>query len=208
GVEKPLFEGMLIAKEPENQGAHFPLSLLQEALDACTALARRVEHLEHDKRFESSADTIMEDVSNQGRMTEESDKDEATKVVNEEEKTEEEESSTNTPTETKSKDKGKGILVEEPKPMKKKQQVEMDEAFARKLQEELNQEINWEVAMEHVKQSAKESLYVKRYQVMKKRPVNALMYGQDNVWSMLNALIWSRCYNRRWLNNSKCVRSP
>nr|GFB49039.1 hypothetical protein [Tanacetum cinerariifolium] len=31
------------------QGANFPMSLLQEALDACAALARRVEHLEHDK---------------------------------------------------------------------------------------------------------------------------------------------------------------
>nr|GFD05506.1 hypothetical protein [Tanacetum cinerariifolium] len=30
-------------------GADFPMSLLQEALDACAALARRVEHLEHDK---------------------------------------------------------------------------------------------------------------------------------------------------------------
>nr|GEY67130.1 hypothetical protein [Tanacetum cinerariifolium] len=39
----------------------------------------------------------------------------------------EEESSEKTPTETKSKDKGKGILIEEPKPIKKKQQVEMDE---------------------------------------------------------------------------------
>nr|GEV16811.1 hypothetical protein [Tanacetum cinerariifolium] len=39
----------------------------------------------------------------------------------------EEESSEKTPTETKSKDKGKGILVEEPKPIKKKQQVKMDE---------------------------------------------------------------------------------
>nr|GEY50820.1 hypothetical protein [Tanacetum cinerariifolium] len=247
------------------QGAHFPLSLLQEALDACTALARCIKHLEHDKvtqdleilklksrvkklerankvkyvklrrlrkvetsqRIESSADTIMEDVSNQGRMIKESNKDdaEAAKVVNEQEETKEvrvnaanaqvegrqaeiyhidmdhaakvlsmkeeeepevqeavevvttaklitevvaaasgtvsaaavvytpvttttitpapvkvvvpatrrrrgviirdpaEESSTNTPAETKSKDKGKGILVEEPKPMKKKQQV-------------------------------------------------------------------------------------
>nr|GFC57953.1 hypothetical protein [Tanacetum cinerariifolium] len=39
----------------------------------------------------------------------------------------EEESSAKTPTETKSKDKGKGIIVEEPKPIKKKQQVELDE---------------------------------------------------------------------------------
>nr|GEX61816.1 hypothetical protein [Tanacetum cinerariifolium] len=120
GVETPLFEGMLVAREPEEQGdvdkqvnveeqgntnngakepvtavseddvenqfissptpppqqpqdipstsqaqsplpqpqssspaqphgADFPMSLLQEALDACAALARRVDHLEHDK---------------------------------------------------------------------------------------------------------------------------------------------------------------
>nr|GEV00606.1 hypothetical protein [Tanacetum cinerariifolium] len=49
------------------QGAHFPMSLLQEALDACVALTRHVKHLEHDKRIESSDDTLMEDVSNQGR---------------------------------------------------------------------------------------------------------------------------------------------
>nr|GEU67736.1 ribonuclease H-like domain-containing protein [Tanacetum cinerariifolium] len=292
------------------QGAHFPMSLLQNTLDACTALTRRVKHLEHDKvaqdlkilklksrvkklekankaksvklrrlrrvgtsqRIESSADTIIKDVSNQGRMTEESNKDDAkAKEVNEEteevrlnaanaqikgrqaeiyhididhaakvlsmqEEKEpevqeaveivtsaklitkvvvvvsgtvsatavipapvtaatvtpapvkvavpatrrrrgviirdpEEESSTNTPAETKPKDKGKGILVEEPKPLKKKQQVEMDEVFARKLQKELNQKIDWEVSMDHVKQSSKESSYVQRYQVMKKRPV-------------------------------------
>nr|GEU31430.1 hypothetical protein [Tanacetum cinerariifolium] len=66
----------------------------------------------------------------------------------------EEESTTITPVETK--DKVKGIMVEEPKLMKKKQQVELDEAFARKLHEELNQDIDWDVAMDHVKQKAKE----------------------------------------------------
>nr|GFB50310.1 hypothetical protein [Tanacetum cinerariifolium] len=34
------------------------------------------------------------------------------------------------------KDKGKGILVEDPKPMKKKDQIEMDAEYARKLQKE------------------------------------------------------------------------
>nr|GEY97192.1 hypothetical protein [Tanacetum cinerariifolium] len=68
----------------------------------------------------------------------------------------------------KSKDKGKGIMVEEPKPMKKKQQVEMDEAYARKLHEELNQGIDWDVAIEHVKQKAKEDPFIQRYQVIKK----------------------------------------
>nr|GEW67102.1 retrovirus-related Pol polyprotein from transposon TNT 1-94 [Tanacetum cinerariifolium] len=82
----------------------------------------------------------------------------------------EEESSAKTPTKTKSKDKGKGIMVEEPKLIKKKQQVELDDAYARKLQDEINQEIDWEVEMDHVKQKAKENPYVQMYQVMKKRP--------------------------------------
>nr|GFA29089.1 hypothetical protein [Tanacetum cinerariifolium] len=45
---------------------------------------------------------------------------------------------------------------EEPKPMKKKQLVEMDEAYTMKLYEELNQDIDWDVAIDHVKQKAKE----------------------------------------------------
>nr|GFD51514.1 hypothetical protein [Tanacetum cinerariifolium] len=35
------------------------------------------------------------------------------------------------------KDKGKGILIKDPKPMKKKDQIEMDAEYAKKLQEEL-----------------------------------------------------------------------
>nr|GEX58591.1 hypothetical protein [Tanacetum cinerariifolium] len=76
----------------------------------------------------------------------------------------EEESSAKNPNETTSKDKGKGILVEEPKPMKKKQQVELDEAYARKLQEEFNQDIDLEAAIDHVKQKAKEEPLIQRYQ--------------------------------------------
>nr|GEU38994.1 hypothetical protein [Tanacetum cinerariifolium] len=55
------------------------------------------------------------------------------------------------------KDKGKGILIEDPKPMKKKDQVEMDAEYAKKLQEELDKEheeaykqIDWNVALYHV----------------------------------------------------------
>nr|GEX29656.1 hypothetical protein [Tanacetum cinerariifolium] len=301
GVETTLFEGMLVAGKPEEQGdsdeqvqgndndaaqvqsplpqpqyltpaqpqgADFPMSLLQEALDACAALTRRVEHLEHDKvaqdlditklktrvkklerankvkalklrrlrkvgtsqRIESSDDTIMEDVSNQGRMIDELDRDEGVALMGEkdEEKKAEEvkviaddeqvkgrqadiyqididhaakvlsmqedepevkeavevvttpklitkvvaavsesvsaasaniaavPAATITAAPVKSKDKGKGIMVEEPKPMKKKQHVELDEAYARKLHEELNQDIDWDVAIDHVKQKAKE----------------------------------------------------
>nr|GEU34803.1 hypothetical protein [Tanacetum cinerariifolium] len=245
------------------------MSMLQEVLDTCAALTRRVEHLEHDKvaqnleitklktrvkklerankiktlklrrlrkvgtswRVDTSNDTVMKDVSNQGRMIDELDKDEGAVLMNEKEETKEvkdiieeepeiqevvevvttaklitevvaavsetvsvavvvptvtsvvvptvtvapvkvtvpstkqrrevvirdpkEESSAKTPTETKSKDKGKGIMVEESKPMKKKQQVELDEAYARKLHEELNKYIDWEVEIDHVKQKAK-----------------------------------------------------
>nr|GEX38848.1 hypothetical protein [Tanacetum cinerariifolium] len=69
-----------------------------------------------------------------------------------------EELHTDTPTETPTmKDKGKGILIEAPKPMKKKDQVEMDAEYAKKLQEELDKEheesyknINWNAALDHV----------------------------------------------------------
>nr|GEY30410.1 hypothetical protein [Tanacetum cinerariifolium] len=340
GVETPLFEGMLVAGEIEEQSdaeeqehenaaqegvtaavaVDFPLGLLQTALDTCAALTSRIEQLESDKvvqaleitklkkrvkrlekghkvkvfklnrlkkvgtsqRVNTSDDNIMEDVSNQGRMIDELDRDEGVALMgeNEEEKkakevkdivddaqvegrqaeiqaqiyqidmdhalkvlsmqedkpevqeavdvvttakliTEvvtaastpvsdasiiipaaepkvpaatitvapvrvvaastrrrkgvvitnpEEESTAKTPAETKSKDKGKGIMVEEPKPIKKKQQVELDEEYARRLHKELNKDIDWDTAIEHVKQKAKEDKSVQRYQVMKKRP--------------------------------------
>nr|GFA26460.1 hypothetical protein [Tanacetum cinerariifolium] len=70
----------------------------------------------------------------------------------------EEELHDDTPAETLSvKDKGKGILVKDPKPMKKKDQIEMDAEYSRKLQEELDKEneesfkkINWNTAFDHV----------------------------------------------------------
>nr|GFB45073.1 hypothetical protein [Tanacetum cinerariifolium] len=57
---------------------------------------------------------------------------------------------------TKVKDKGKGILIEAPRPLKKKDQIEMDAEYARKLQEEINKEheeayknIDWNAALDH-----------------------------------------------------------
>nr|GEY73138.1 hypothetical protein [Tanacetum cinerariifolium] len=88
----------------------------------------------------------------------------------------EEELHTDTPAETPTvKDKGKGILIEAPKPMKKKDQVEMDAEYAKKLQEELDKEheeaytnIDWNAALDHVQ--SKESQYIKRYNGIKKKP--------------------------------------
>nr|GEU36030.1 uncharacterized mitochondrial protein AtMg00810-like [Tanacetum cinerariifolium] len=249
---------------PPQQSQDLP-STSQESLDACTALTRRVEHLEYDKvaqaleitklkrrRIDTSEDTMMEDASNQGRMIDDLDKDDVVALMDdkEEEKKEEElkddqvqgrqaeiykidmdhaskvlsmqkdepaevqevvdvvttaklitevvtaASETVTAASTTisvaepqvpaaatttaalvrvvaastrrrkrvSKDKGKGIMVEEPKPLKKKQQVKMDAEYVRKLHEELNKDIDCDVAIEHVKQKAKEDPAVQRYQ--------------------------------------------
>nr|GFA69068.1 hypothetical protein [Tanacetum cinerariifolium] len=69
----------------------------------------------------------------------------------------EEELPLKTPDETpKVKDKGKGILVETPKPMKKKDQIELDAEYVKKLHEEINKDyeefsndINWDATMDH-----------------------------------------------------------
>nr|GEX61226.1 hypothetical protein [Tanacetum cinerariifolium] len=258
GVEMPLFEGMLVAGEPEEQGddvqdqsipsltpptpppqqpQDLP-STSQEALDACAALTRRVENLEHDKVAQALEITKLKKMVkklervNKGRMIADLDRDtdvalvddegtekkaedahvagdeqvkrrqaeiyqidmdHASKVLSMQEdepevqetvdvvttakliievvaavrvviRDPEEESTAIIPAETKSKDKGKGIMVEEPKPIKKKQQVKMDEEYARMLHEELKKDIDWSVAIDYVKQKAKEDSYVQRYQ--------------------------------------------
>nr|GEZ30690.1 hypothetical protein [Tanacetum cinerariifolium] len=72
--------------------------------------------------------------------------------------------------ETKSKDKGKGILVEEPKPLKKQDQIKQEEKYARELKAELNRIIDWDEVIDHVNRKAKEDKSVKRYQAMKRKP--------------------------------------
>nr|GEV36041.1 hypothetical protein [Tanacetum cinerariifolium] len=187
------------------------MSLLQEALDACVALTRRVEHLRYDKvaqaleitklkrkvkklekgnrvkvlklrrlkrigtsqRIDTSDDTVMDDESNQGRIIDEMDKDDAVEdepaevqevvdvVTTAKDPKEESTTSSIIPDETKSKGKGKEILLEEPKPLKKKEHVEMDEEYATKLHAELNKDIDWDVAIDHVKLKAKEDPAIK-----------------------------------------------
>nr|GFA34376.1 hypothetical protein [Tanacetum cinerariifolium] len=69
----------------------------------------------------------------------------------------EEELSSKTHAETpKLKDKGKGILIETPKPMNKKDQIDLDAKYARKLHkeinknhEEINKDIDWDAAIDH-----------------------------------------------------------
>nr|GEV63212.1 hypothetical protein [Tanacetum cinerariifolium] len=137
---------------------------------------RRLKKVETSQRIDTSKDTVMGDASNQGRIIDDLDKDdvvalmddkdedkkeEKAKVVEDDQvqgrrrkgvviKDPEEESTTIIPADTKCKDKGKGIMVEEPKPFKKKQQVEMDEEYATKLHVELNKDIDCDVAIDHL----------------------------------------------------------
>nr|GEY26456.1 putative ribonuclease H-like domain-containing protein [Tanacetum cinerariifolium] len=101
-----------------------------------------------------------------------------------------EESTTSTiiPSETKSKDKGKGILVEEPKPLKKQQQIKQDEKYAREIEAELNKNIYWDEAINHVNKTAKEDNAVKRYQAMKRKPQTEALARKNMMVYLKNAI--------------------
>nr|GEW44953.1 hypothetical protein [Tanacetum cinerariifolium] len=104
----------------------------------------------------------------------------------------EKELSFDTPAETpKVKDKGKGILIEALKPMKKKDQIELDAEYARKLQEEINKEheetyknIDWNAALDHVQ--SKEPHYIKRYHGMKKKPQTEFEARKNMIFYLKN----------------------
>nr|GFC92225.1 hypothetical protein [Tanacetum cinerariifolium]GFC92239.1 hypothetical protein [Tanacetum cinerariifolium] len=67
------------------------------------------------------------------------------------------------------KDKGKGIFVEDPKPMKKKDQISMDAEYVRKLQEE--EESHAQAKDVQAKNApAKGIQYIRRYHGYKKKP--------------------------------------
>nr|GEX28848.1 hypothetical protein [Tanacetum cinerariifolium] len=113
--------------------------------------------------------------------------------------------------ETKSKEKGKRIMVEEPKPLKKKPQIELDEEYARKLHEELNKDIDEDEAIDHVKLKAKVDPSVKRYQSMKRKPQtraqtrkNMMMYlknvAESRALQTINETPTEKAAKRRRLN--------
>nr|GEZ98493.1 hypothetical protein [Tanacetum cinerariifolium] len=94
----------------------------------------------------------------------------------------EEELHIDTPAETPTvKDKGKGILIEDPNPMTKKDQIEMDAEYAKKHQEELEKEheeaykqIDWNAAFDHVQ--AKETQFKKKPQSESEACKNMISY--------------------------------
>nr|GEY33388.1 putative ribonuclease H-like domain-containing protein [Tanacetum cinerariifolium] len=69
------------------------------------------------------------------------------------------------------KDKGKAILIEEPKPLKRQAQINLDEEVARQLEVELNVDINWNAIIEQVKRSERLHDAVMKYQTLKRKPL-------------------------------------
>nr|GFC08711.1 hypothetical protein [Tanacetum cinerariifolium] len=173
----------------------------QQVLNVCFALTKRVENLENDnaaqKLAEKQAEIYNLDLDHSSKVLSMQEDDSKVQEVVEPSipaaaltvvaaytrkrkgviiRDPEEELPLKTPAETpKVKDKGKGILVETPKPMKKKDQIELDAEYARKLHEEINRDefnkdIDWDAAMDHVNQKSNNPQYIKRYQGIKKRP--------------------------------------
>nr|GEY59413.1 hypothetical protein [Tanacetum cinerariifolium] len=126
------------------------------------------------QRVDTLEDNVMDDASNQERIIDELDKDDDAALMDdkEEDKKEEEDKVVENDQEDEPAEvqevvdvvttahcccsKQKKERSEEPKPLKKKQQIEMDEEYARKLHTELNKDIDWDVAIDHVNLKAKE----------------------------------------------------
>nr|GEZ65228.1 hypothetical protein [Tanacetum cinerariifolium] len=185
------------------QGAEFPTHI-QQVLNVCSALTKRVENLENDNAAQKLE--VVEVVTTAKLITDvvtaaASQVSAASVTISAAKpsipaaapivvaaytkrrkgviiRDPEEELPLKTPAETpKVKDKGKGILVEIPKPIKKKDQIELDAEYAKKFHEEINKDheefnkdIDWDAVMDHVNQKSKNPQYIKRYQGMKKRP--------------------------------------
>nr|GEU34402.1 hypothetical protein [Tanacetum cinerariifolium] len=120
----------------------------------------------------------------------------------------EEESTTSTiiPAKTKSKDKGKWILVEEPKPLKKKQQLEMDEQYAKELHAELNKDIDWDEAIGRVKRKAKEDPAMKKYQAMKRKPQTKAQTRKNMMMYLKNVVGFKMDYFKRIKDENRALQ--
>nr|GEZ19699.1 retrovirus-related Pol polyprotein from transposon TNT 1-94 [Tanacetum cinerariifolium] len=72
-------------------------------------------------------------------------------------------------------------LIEEPKSLKGKAQIEQDEAFTRQLEAELNADINWNAVMEQVKRSERLNDVVMKYQALKRKPLTEAQEVNEEV---------------------------
>nr|GEV26240.1 hypothetical protein [Tanacetum cinerariifolium] len=72
------------------------------------------------------------------------------------------------------------LITEEPKPLKKKQQIEQDEQYARELHAELNKDIDWDEAIDHVELKAKEDPALDYFKGMSYNDIHPIFEAKFN----------------------------
>nr|GEW91439.1 hypothetical protein [Tanacetum cinerariifolium] len=93
-------------------------------------------------------------------------------------------------TETKSKDKGKRIMIEEPKPLEKKQQIEMDEEYAR----------NCTKISSYKEKATDRSSSLKEHDDVLKEYIAFLLKTKEQIKETINETIAEKAAKRRKLN--------
>nr|GEY21309.1 hypothetical protein [Tanacetum cinerariifolium] len=193
--QSPQVQPPSLQPQPQQQAADFPMSLLQEVMDACAALTRRVENLEYDKvaqaleitmlkkrRVDTSDDTVMDDESNQGRMIAEMDQDDV--VVLKDDKEEDKEVADKDVEEAKE-DKTKPAKAQVPA-------ATLTVAPARVVAAP---------TIDHVKRKAKEDHSVKRYQVLKRKPQTEAQARKNMIMYLKNVAGFKMDYFKGMYND-------
>nr|GEX71748.1 hypothetical protein [Tanacetum cinerariifolium] len=92
------------------------------------------------------------------------------------------------------KDKGKAILIEEPKPLKRQAQIELDKEVARQMEVELNVDINWNAMIEQVKRSERLIDAVMKYQSLKRKPLTEAQARRNMIVYLKNMVGYKMDY--------------
>nr|GEX55488.1 hypothetical protein [Tanacetum cinerariifolium] len=95
----------------------------------------------------------------------------------------------------------KGILIEEPKSLKGQVQIEQDEAFARKLEPELNADVNWNAVIEQVKRSEGLNDAVMKYQALKRKPLTEAQERKTMIIYLKNMVGYKMNYFKGMTNS-------
>nr|GEV93940.1 hypothetical protein [Tanacetum cinerariifolium] len=135
-VETPLFEGMLVGQEIEEERDK------DEHVEDVTA-GRMIAEMDKDD------DVVLMDDKEEDKKVEEAKEDEPEPA----EVQEVVDVVTTAKLITEKKERS-----EELKPLKKKEQIKMDEEYARKLHAELNKDIEWDVAIDHIEKEDRRAL--------------------------------------------------
>nr|GEX03635.1 hypothetical protein [Tanacetum cinerariifolium] len=84
------------------------------------------------------------------------------------------------------KDKGKAILIKEPKPLKRKAQIKLDEKVTRQLEAKLNVDINWNDLIKQVKRSERLTDAIMKYQALKRKPLTEAQVRRNMIVYLKN----------------------